>query len=252
MSYILEALKKSEQERGRGTVPDIKSVHAYVPPPSVSRRTWWPWALASVVAINGIILAVVYLGDDTSTGSTRISEREPFTATNPVTEPPATDSVQAQSSAPTVTVPDVKKPEQSQQPVVKKDRQPVNKTPNVVVSKTILQADDTVGNITEQDKIDAGQPTRSIKPGKVKKDAAVLPSDLPENVRKQIPSIAFEGHVYSSTVSRRSVMINGKKMRQGDALSGGLILKQITPLGAEFEYQGYLFRLNALQDWSYR
>ena len=81
---------------------------------------------------------------------------------------------------------------------------------------------------------------------------AMLISELPDNVRKGIPNIEFAGHVYSSVVERRSVMINGRKMREGDAVSADLFLHAITPEGAEFDYKGYRFKLNALQDWSSR
>jgi len=252
MSYILEALKKSEQERNRGGVPDIKTVHTYIPQSIKPRQSLWPWILLGVALINAIIIFVIYLNKDTPT-----SKKSTSTQMSNVTQSvqPKPEIVAKTSDAPPiapVSTPSVKKPEPTSQPTVSTKHAPEPTKPNVVFSKTPLSADNTVGNIAEQNEKTAALANKPVKPGKVKKDKAVLPSELPEQIKRQIPNIAFEGHVYTSNVASRSVMINGKKMREGDSLSGGLTLKAITSVGAEFEYQGYLFRLNALQDWSYR
>ncbi len=49
MSYILSALKKSQQERELGSVPNLDSVMA-APAPQSARR--WPWALGGLLAVN--------------------------------------------------------------------------------------------------------------------------------------------------------------------------------------------------------
>jgi len=265
MSYILEALKKSEQERNRGSVPDIKSVHDYIPPPITAKRSWWPWVLLAVIGINVVILGVVYLGGNGTDARKTTTGSDEIASTNSNHSQASSNTNVAAPTMPSPSVPrNVQKPEPTHIAKVPQEnhskrttpqqtlQETPHKTPRVIVSKVPLTRDNTVGNTAEQQRIEAERAKNAVKPGKVKKAVALLPADLPENIRKQIPNIAFEGHVYSSTVSRRSVMINGKKMRQGDAMSGGLVLKEITPFGAEFEYQGYVFKLNALQDWSYR
>jgi general secretion pathway protein B len=55
MSYILDALKKSDQERQRGTVPNVHSVQ--VPLTSeLRRRSWWLYAVASALLLNAGLL----------------------------------------------------------------------------------------------------------------------------------------------------------------------------------------------------
>jgi general secretion pathway protein B len=49
MSYILRALKKSQQERERGSVPKLTRVPE--PTPRQERRLW-PWWLAGALAVN--------------------------------------------------------------------------------------------------------------------------------------------------------------------------------------------------------
>ena len=58
MSYILDALKKSEQERGHGAVPGVQTVHSSSLNYHQEKRTLWPWFLGAIVAIN--LIAVVY------------------------------------------------------------------------------------------------------------------------------------------------------------------------------------------------
>lgn len=64
MSYILQALQKSEQERHRGEVPDLQTVST---PAQPARRgiTAWPWVAGGLVAINLAVL-VLWLGSGPS------------------------------------------------------------------------------------------------------------------------------------------------------------------------------------------
>lgn len=56
MSYILDALKKSEQERQRNTTPDIHTVHA-VPGLRGKRGAVWPYLLSTALIANvGLML----------------------------------------------------------------------------------------------------------------------------------------------------------------------------------------------------
>lgn len=65
MSYILDALKKSDQKRQRGQVPDLNTVQVELPPED-KKKVLWPYLLVGIVLLNAIILAVV-MGPDQST-----------------------------------------------------------------------------------------------------------------------------------------------------------------------------------------
>lgn len=249
MSYILDALKKSEQERQRGNVPDIKSIHqqATVKPEPQQRSRWWIYLFILVVLVNGAIFAVVYLGGDAPTAGIEETElaMQEFA--------PPSDNVRETIPQPAPAEIANTMPESSPQD----DQQSTQAQPQpkVIFSKVPLDAGADSGDAL------AAQPeeSRSVveevvieKPVEEKVEEAVLIAELPENIRQKIPNMEFAGHVYSNAVERRSVMINGKKMREGDVVGSGLVLQKITPEGAEFEYQGYRFKLGALQDWSAR
>lgn len=59
MSYILEALKKSEQERGEQTIPDIQTTHAPTYRPQTTNQ--WPIIAAAIIAANAVILTIFWL-----------------------------------------------------------------------------------------------------------------------------------------------------------------------------------------------
>ena len=56
MSYILEALKKSEQQREIGRVPGITSVHEKTAK-SVSGK--WYWLIAAILLLNAGLLVLL-------------------------------------------------------------------------------------------------------------------------------------------------------------------------------------------------
>ncbi len=58
MSYILDALKKSEQDRGSGAIPSVQTVHSSSLNYHQEKTPVWPWLLAAIVAIN--LIAVIY------------------------------------------------------------------------------------------------------------------------------------------------------------------------------------------------
>jgi len=50
MSYILEAIKKADQKRKLGSVPDVHTIHEM--PPVAARRLLWPYIVAVCLFVN--------------------------------------------------------------------------------------------------------------------------------------------------------------------------------------------------------
>ncbi len=53
MSYILKALRKSEAERARGTVPGLATQHAVA---AKGRGPLWPWVVAGALVVNAAVV----------------------------------------------------------------------------------------------------------------------------------------------------------------------------------------------------
>ncbi len=68
-------------------------------------------------------------------------------------------------------------------------------------------------------------------------------SDLPVSVQQSLPSINIEGHIYDDHPARRMVIINGNIHREKQAIGNGLRLEEITPDGVILSYQGNVFHV---------
>jgi len=258
MSYILDALKKSEQERQRGNVPDIKAVHnSSAKTVAESSRSWWIYLFVLVLLVNAAIFAVVYLdgtSEETTTQTMQDSNLAALASKGKADNAmaPVVETVQPQSSVVTTPV-DQTPPSPASETTTQQTPKQSQKQPRVIFSNEPL---DMSNDIPDMQAAKSDTPTvkedetLSVEQGDVPVEEAVLIAELPVSVRQKIPNIEFAGHVYSTAVERRSVMINGKKMREGDVVGSGLVLLAITPEGAEFEYEGYRFKLSALQDWT--
>ena len=214
MSYILEALKKSEQERKQGDVPNIQTVH--MPRPTHPETRTWPYLVIVLLLVS---LAFV------------IGWMQPWN-TPVVIERQQEDSVVIASQ-----------PEPT--PVGKKRvaQQAVQVPPQPKVEAEVASA--------VQRAIVAQAP--STEKGVPSLDIGTVPhlSEMPQLVQQAIPEMSFAGHVYSSNAEQRSVIINGHSMSEGDTVINGLVVEQITSDGIVFSYRDQLFRMEILQDWSF-
>ena len=76
-------------------------------------------------------------------------------------------------------------------------------------------------------------------------------SELPADVRRDLPSVAFTGHLYSSNSKSSYVFVgDGRPVNEGQQIVDELILHQITPTGVVVEFRGYLIDIGVLQNWS--
>ncbi|MDH3441655.1 MAG: general secretion pathway protein GspB [Gammaproteobacteria bacterium] len=79
MSFILDALKKSESERKRQDTPGIASIPETSQQPGKPR---WPWLVVGLLVINLAVLAAIMMRPDrpTETPTAETINREPATA----------------------------------------------------------------------------------------------------------------------------------------------------------------------------
>jgi general secretion pathway protein B len=76
-------------------------------------------------------------------------------------------------------------------------------------------------------------------------------SDLPDAVRKDLPTLTFSGHLYSSNPQSRLVFVgDGRPIITGQQIAEELFLHEITPSGVVVEFKGYLIEVGILQNWT--
>jgi general secretion pathway protein B len=85
-------------------------------------------------------------------------------------------------------------------------------------------------------------PPRSV-PTRAAAPTPPLLDTLPANIRRGMPTLNLDIHVYSPDTGRRFVVINGRRYREGDALEEGPVLEAVIADGAVLRHGGQRFRL---------
>ena len=67
---------------------------------------------------------------------------------------------------------------------------------------------------------------------------------LPDELRRELPTLAFGGASYSKDPSSRMVIFNGRVFHEGDTIAPQLVLDQIRPKAAVFSYKGYHYEVD--------
>ncbi len=207
MSYILEALKKSDQQRQRGATPTLPAAQMVVE----RRPAYYGW------------LAVVLLGTGVAIGWLH-----PWQAGQPVVAPvpfPAAETVHQNS----VVAKAGKTMRQNNVPAMA----------SKVVQPNLLPArrlDVTQQPVRVEIHIASAPVVTSPR-----RAALIAMTDLPLQIQQEIPAITIQLHAYSEIPAKRLVSINSRLLHEGESLTPALKLEQITPEGVIFSDKGYRF-----------
>ena len=72
---------------------------------------------------------------------------------------------------------------------------------------------------------------------------------LPADFQSTVPALEFSFHVYSREPLKRTIIINGRRVREGQWVSSGLALKAITESGVIMQYRGRVFHIDVIEKW---
>jgi len=229
MSYILDALRKADAERERGSIPDLHTQPVLrgsnAAAPAASARTWiWVAAGASVVALAAVGWALL----------ARDAPREAIAAVPAV--------------VPAVV------------PVVAPVAAPVNQAATAIAVPPLPAVAVTAQAPAIGPAVAPAQPTRAVA---VRKPAATAPvtqpeptakmataprlytlAELPDDIRRELPALAIGGAMYSENPASRMLIINGQVFHERDKLSPNLTLVQIKLKAAVLEYRGYRYGIS--------
>ena len=228
MSYILDALKKSDQERKRGDVPNLQTVHIPMNAEPQSPVFLYGFILFLIIALAFVIGLVVsnQQGDSIQVKNNHLQKKQEVSNAN--------------------VLPEIQKVEKLPEPVVKeKVDKPINKASLQQLSEDVIQKDTRIKS----------KPARAdINKSAINKvDLNNIPylHEMPDYRQQSVPEMRFAGHVYSTVPSNRSVIINDVAMSEGEVIVQGLNVVEITPGGVVFSLHNELFRMDILQDWSF-
>jgi general secretion pathway protein B len=233
MSFILDALKKSESERQRQAGPALFEVK--VAPPRL-RFPLWGVLLGLLLGANLIVLVVWLL----LRGGVAPSAATPPVAT-PATLAPAALAPPAPPLAPAPPAASPAVPA-----VAANVPAPTAASAPAADPRLAPAADATEPPATSADEEPAVEPA-PLAPGTshIKQAPAGLPTreEAMANGGVTIPALRLDLHVYASDPRARYVLLNMRKLRETESLPDGVRVDRITDSGVELSYRGTRFAL---------
>jgi general secretion pathway protein B len=264
MSFILDALKKSEVERQRQAIPGLMDSR---PLPRRTKFPLWAAALIALLAINLVILAAVLTrsaligsAGSSSPAAAPASAQAPAPTASPAASkaapaatsqavaataampPAAAGAPPSGASAPASTAPDHFSPMDAAAPVYAPEIPP---TQDYATSGGAHRAA-RGGSSSDATTHSAPRvPDPVLSDSSDPSDNEVLPSINEINVagRPALADLHIDVHVYATKPSERFVYINMRKYKEGATLAEGPVLERIRRDGVVLNYQGMRFVL---------
>ena len=233
MSLILDALRRadSERERERGAVPGL---HAQQMEPAAVETTAaaraLPWLAAAIVAAAVLLAAAAWLVAGREAPRAAAAPAVAQSVAQAPALPPAPPAAAA-ASAPPVPAPTASPPE-----------------PRPVAEPAPWTAPDGGRKAGTEAVAAAAAPTPEVRtltaPSVAPAEARITSREqLPEDLRAQLPPLAVGGSIYSASAAERSLIIDGRIVRENDRLTADLTLEQIRPKSAVLRFKGHRFEI---------
>jgi general secretion pathway protein B len=226
MSYILDALKKAERERGLAEVPTLETIHNLPPGPNSGM-----WTALGILVLCA--LAALWLFYPANKKDVHPSMPEAVTTK----QSPAQSSI---TSLPAVV------PSQPAQTI---------ENPVLLLKGTAKKSDIAVSGTSSEEHLNNAKPDTDARVLSARQLEPAASNNLENNSQAKIPSrnvnapspavqakplslydavarMSMSIHLYSENKTERMVFINGKKYREEDSLEPGILLESITPEGA--------------------
>lgn len=214
MSTILEALRRAEQERKRGTVPTVHSPATVLAPAASgaadARAARAPWVIASALAMMMGAAALLWWGAGGRS-------QAPL--------PPSVPAAPAAKPAPPAAV--------SAEPV---HEAPPAKAPAAPAGS----APPPAGQAQQEPAAPAKAKVKDKATGPGPGPGSVFaPADLPASVRAELPGLHVAGITWSASARLRMAIVNGQVLHEGDAAAPGMVLQAIEPARTVWLFRGY-------------
>lgn len=239
MSYILDALRRSQAERERGRTPGLHTPAGAPPGLAVPRpRRTGAWAVAALAL--AVVLALGGwrfwpMAQPRAVVLAPAPAAQAGLAPAPHSVPTAPPPVQSASAPAPLAEPAAARAEPPQR-VLPPAPQPQPKT------RVAREAE-------HPRQVRASPATAPVPAAAPQEEAAAAPvfaqSDLPPAVQAQLPKLQLAGITYSSNPKFRMVIVNGQVLHEGDQAAPGLQLERIEQGRTVWSFRGYRYALAA-------
>jgi general secretion pathway protein B len=261
MSYILDALKKSEKERQKRTVPDPLEIHDYIAYDPKKQRPVLTY-LTSAVVILGIGLLFYWMNP----WQTKTTENPGISSDAKRVQPGLQESPspgQPKNNSQAASIVEKEKEQESNHPAKAKTVQPVQSAGKNEMHEGAGSSQEKIKGKPVQSAesiklhaIAANEPQHVAQAAPVPSEQKTEPqmpapdtnkiynvSELPLSLQQSLPAFTISAFLYSDDTSGRMVRVNGKMLREGDTLAEGLKLNEIRQNELIFGYHNYRIRL---------
>jgi len=254
VSYILEALKKSQQERDLGRVPTLATQPFFENRPAVANH----WGLAATVLASlavAIALFAALREDPEALAPVQALVPPLMTPTTPpapasATVPQLPTEARTPDSSPAPSVLAKMAAEEETSPDANTDAdgefQPEPVATAIAPAPAPVAPDDPIPEdlrseieaFKDQLRQDQGGP-----PAKKVAKAETPPQKrrLPPEVEKRLPAYLLTVHLFDKEPAKRFVVIGGRKLRQGESTRDGILVEEILPDGVTLAFEGHSF-----------
>ena len=268
MSLILDALRKSEAQRRRGQMPDLRAelpptVHSIAP-----RRRWPLWfaGMAAAIAIVALAWGVwdrtpktppaparVEMADEAPSPATAERPAEPAVVSTPPAQPvrstplpgsepppaqPVEDDVYAAASA-REPAPTATPPPSTQAAPVPEPSAPARTDPRYteVIANNAASSTISAASTPAPSPAAAPAPVAPLPMPPPATGAAVRIADLSPGEREQLPTLKISMHMFGPTAAQRFAIIDGTRVTQGDRV-GEAVVEEIASDGVVLNWHG--------------
>jgi len=227
MSYILEALRKSEQERNADKVPDLTTSHTHIHKEKKTNYLWWIIAAVLVVA-NGLYLF-----------NKMTKDSSPEVVSQPIVESEQ-KRVLDKPVAETVS-----------------EKQHVENSPNAIQPETnpntgtnAIAKESSDINLPASEQQNQFVTTKPMVQNTAPIDSKMLPdiTTLSYNVQQQLPEMEYTTHIHVKE-GGSFIIINGRSFGEGQQITQGLTIVQIHSDGIILDFKGRRFFMASMTDW---
>lgn len=224
MSFILDALKKSEIERQRQSVPGLMDT-----PPALRRGPLPAWALflGALLAVNVVVLTVMLMRNSPR-ATASVHTKPPVAAPAVDSSPAAANSHFSPLGATPVYAPEI--------PVTPAEQA----APAALAAATAPHpaAQRAVPHVTHH-----ADPVLVDEDSKADDELLPTINELNLTGAQALPELHLDVHVYATNPADRFVYINMRKYREGNTLQEGPVLEKIRRDGVVLNYKGLRFLL---------
>ena len=245
MSYILDALKRAdaERERERGAVPGLHARQATnLASPTRDRMSSRVWmVIAALLVLAGLVAAGLWFWQmpDAAVRPAALEPAAPqptvpATMAQPApTVPVVVATPAAASSSAPLPVPAASRSAPLPVPAASRSAS----RPASAVRSAAIPVQPKSKPETKSDPVTKEAVNQLTPP------AVQLLTNLPEDLRRQIPPLAITGSVYSKNPDQRLLLVNNQVLSRGSLAAPEVTLEEIQAKSSVFSFRGTRFRV---------